>query len=29
VILGARCERRAGVLRDLVSVDCHAPKGSA
>ena len=26
VILRAGGERRAGVLRDLVSVDCHAPE---
>ncbi len=29
VILRAGGERRAGVLRDLVSVDCHGPKRSA
>ena len=28
-VLRARRERRGGVLGDLVSVDCHAPKGSA
>ena len=28
-VLRTRRERRGGVLGDLVSVDCHAPKGSA